>query len=105
MFPVGFPLAASHPTREGANRDFLAASFRRPVMYFPNTNRSLSLLFLVIALIGCGALIAFSGATAVTAKLPTTGGPVRLRLKVDRTTLGSNQATKMWAEFLDGDYN
>lgn len=74
-------------------------------MYFPNTNRSLWILFLVVFLIGCGGLIAFSEPTPVTAKHLTAGGPVRLRLKVDQTTLGSNQATKMWAEFLDGDYN
>ena len=74
-------------------------------MRYPKTIRPVSVLFLLIFLVVCGGLIAFSAPTAVTAEHPAAGGPVRLRLKVDQTTLGSNQATKMWAEFLDGDYN
>ena len=73
-------------------------------MYFPNTNRSLSILFLVMVLIGCGGLIVLS-APAPKAEQPAAGGPVRLRLKVDLTTFRKDQATKMWVEFLDGDYN
>jgi hypothetical protein len=65
------------------------------------------LLFMLMAmtlLLVSGRLIALSAPPAFTAKSPTGGAPLRLRLKVEQTTLRSGQATKIWAEFLDGDY-
>jgi hypothetical protein len=49
-------------------------------------------------------LISLSASPAATAKPPAAGAPLRLRLKVEQTTLRSGQATKIWAEFLDGNY-
>lgn len=66
--------------------------------------RSLSILFAAFLLVACGGLLTLSAPAGFTAKHPTAGGPLRLRLKVDHTTLQSGHATKMWAEFLDGDY-
>jgi hypothetical protein len=41
----------------------------------------------------------------VGAALPAVAGPLRLRLKVERTTLSEGQSINIWVDFLDGDYN
>ena len=68
----------------------------------PHPNHSFSILLSLILLIVCGGL--FSTA-APTAAHSNSGGPLRLRLKVQKTTLRSDQSISIWADFLDGDYN
>src|SRR5436305_1975436 len=71
-------------------------------MNYRNTMRSLQVLFLMILLIGCGGTF---GLSAPTAAHSNGGAPLRLRLRVEQNTLRSGQSIKVWAEFLDGDYN
>src|SRR5882724_848146 len=71
-------------------------------MSFLITSRSLRILLLITFLIGGAGLIARSARTSTHS---TVVAPLRLRLKVEHTTLRSGQATKIWAEFLDGNYD
>jgi hypothetical protein len=71
-------------------------------MRYPKTHRSVVVLLFVILLIGCGGLIVLSAPAA--AQRPG-GSPLRLRLKVERTSLSEGTTMNVWADFLDGNYN
>jgi hypothetical protein len=70
-------------------------------MRFLKTSRGVSVLFLLMLLISCGTVVALS-ANSVTDL--TGDSPIRLRLKVAKSTLRSGEATSVWIEFLDRDY-
>lgn len=70
-------------------------------MRYPKTIRPVSVLFLLTLLISCGTVVALSGTSATDS---TASSPLRLRLKVARGTLRSGEATSVWIEFLDRDY-
>ncbi len=70
-------------------------------MNYQLKSRSHRLPFLIMFLIGAIALIAQSPATSAHSQ---GGSPLRLRLKVESNTLRSGEATKIFAEFLNRDY-
>ena len=70
-------------------------------MRYPRISHSVPVLLFVALLIGCAAVAAVS----VKPPTPSTGGsPVRLRLRVTKSTLRSGEAISVWVEFLDRDY-
>ena len=69
-------------------------------MRYLKTNRSVSILFLLILLISCGTVVALSVAPADSPG----ESPTRLRLRVAKSTLRSGEVTSVWVEFLDRDY-
>lgn len=71
-------------------------------MRYQRTLRPVSVLFLLILLIGCGAVVALSIAPSTTSP---GGSPFRLRLRVTKSTLQSGDQTSVWVEFLDRDHN
>lgn len=70
-------------------------------MRYLKTIRGVSVLFLLILLSSCATVIALS-VTPVTDS--TEDSPIRLRLQVAKSTLRSGEATSVWIEFLDRDY-
>jgi hypothetical protein len=70
-------------------------------MYYQSKSRSHRLSFLIMFLFGAIALIAQSPATSAHRQ---GGSPLRLRLKVESNTLRSGEATRIFAEFLNRDY-
>ena len=71
-------------------------------MRYPRTIRPVSVLFLLIFLVACGALFVL----AAPARFESAGGgsPARLRLRVKNSSPRAGEATSVWAEFLDRDY-
>lgn len=70
-------------------------------MRYRRTIRPVSVLFVLALLISYGTVVALSG-TPVTGS--TADSPIRLRLRAAKSTLRSGEATSVWIEFLDRDY-
>ena len=70
-------------------------------MRYPYHIRSLPVLLTMILLLVCGGLLALSSPTVAH---PGARAPVRLRLKIETSTLRSGNTTRISAEFLDRDY-
>jgi hypothetical protein len=70
-------------------------------MYYLVKQHRLTIL-LLITLLAC--LITLSTQSSVTSARAGAGSPMRLRLKVQTTTIKSGEATKIFVEFLDRDY-
>ena len=75
---------------------------KETVMHNPHPNHSFSILVSIFLLMVCGGLFSIAAPTGAHAN---GGAPLRLRLKVQKTTLRSDQSISIWADFLDGDYN
>lgn len=71
-------------------------------MSLPITSRSLRILLLIVFVIGCAGLAQQASHTSAH---PTVGAPLRLRLKVEHTSLSERTTINIWADFLDGDYD
>ena len=72
-------------------------------MRCPQTIRPVSVLFLLIFLVACGALFALA-APAAPDSAAGGGAPARLRLRVKNSSPRAREATSVWVEFLDRKY-
>ena len=71
-------------------------------MHYRKTNRRSSVLVFLMLLIVCSGLIGLS--TPAAPSHHAGGSPLRLRLRIKNSSLRPGEATSVWAEFLDRNY-